>query len=245
MPATYTVKPGDTLLGIAAQQGISYALLLQCNPKVQHRPDLIFAGEALKLPQGQTYQDEQGEVYYREVEAVEPEPDPESDPAACPVPFDPKGASGTMKQCQSPEIADILFVTGQPPEQCFLLDPINAKAVQEETDIVEKLLEENRQLVAKAPDAASADQATVEAHQQRQRDWYNKAIDKKLFKAEPKPPPTQQVPNNQDYLESERTKLKRRRNLLDDHRPSFFAVGAELEPSYRAFFKECNGLLKL
>ncbi len=50
---TYTVRPGDTLSGIAARFGISWKKLYAKNKKViGSNPDRIFAGQVLKLPAG-------------------------------------------------------------------------------------------------------------------------------------------------------------------------------------------------
>ncbi|HEY2688570.1 MAG TPA: LysM peptidoglycan-binding domain-containing protein [Streptosporangiaceae bacterium] len=50
---TYTVQPGDTLSGIAARFGISWKSLYAKNKKaIGSNPDLIFAGQVLKLPAG-------------------------------------------------------------------------------------------------------------------------------------------------------------------------------------------------
>jgi LysM repeat protein len=50
---TYTVRPGDTLSGIAVRYGISWKKLYAKNKKViGSNPNLIFAGQVLKLPAG-------------------------------------------------------------------------------------------------------------------------------------------------------------------------------------------------
>lgn len=50
---TYTVKAGDTLSRIAAQNGLTLAQLLQANPQISN-PDSINAGEIINLPNGST-----------------------------------------------------------------------------------------------------------------------------------------------------------------------------------------------
>jgi LysM repeat protein len=47
----YLIKPGDTLSGIAASHGVKLAAVEAANPQIKN-PDLIFAGQAIKLPQG-------------------------------------------------------------------------------------------------------------------------------------------------------------------------------------------------
>jgi LysM repeat protein len=50
---TYTVQPGDTLSGIAARFGISWKSLYAKNKKaIGSNPNLILAGQVLKLPAG-------------------------------------------------------------------------------------------------------------------------------------------------------------------------------------------------
>jgi LysM repeat protein len=50
---TYTVQPGDALSGIAARFGISWKSLYAKNKKaIGSNPNLIFAGQVLKLPAG-------------------------------------------------------------------------------------------------------------------------------------------------------------------------------------------------
>ncbi|MFE7313824.1 peptidoglycan-binding protein [Streptomyces sp. NPDC057555] len=46
---TYTVKPGDTLSGIASAHGVTVATLVKANPTITD-PDLIDVGQALDLP---------------------------------------------------------------------------------------------------------------------------------------------------------------------------------------------------
>jgi hypothetical protein len=48
---TYTVKAGDTLSKIAAQNGLTLAQLLQANPQISN-PDRINVGDTLNLPNG-------------------------------------------------------------------------------------------------------------------------------------------------------------------------------------------------
>ena len=49
----YLVHPGDTLSGIAASHGTSLAAVEAANPKLTN-PDLIYAGQSIKLPAGST-----------------------------------------------------------------------------------------------------------------------------------------------------------------------------------------------
>ena len=48
---TYTVKAGDTLLKIAAQNGLTLTQLLQANPQISN-PDRINVGDVVNLPNG-------------------------------------------------------------------------------------------------------------------------------------------------------------------------------------------------
>jgi LysM repeat protein len=49
----YLIKPGDTLSGIAASHGVKLAAVEAANPQIKN-PNLIFAGQAVKLPKGST-----------------------------------------------------------------------------------------------------------------------------------------------------------------------------------------------
>jgi len=59
MPHDYIVQPGDQLSKIAAKYGLTLARLLELNPKFKANPDLIFAGQSVRLPEnGSTVVDE-------------------------------------------------------------------------------------------------------------------------------------------------------------------------------------------
>jgi uncharacterized protein (TIGR02594 family) len=47
----YTVKPGDTLWGIARKQGVSLDELIDLNPDIED-PDIILPGQRIKIPGG-------------------------------------------------------------------------------------------------------------------------------------------------------------------------------------------------
>jgi hypothetical protein len=49
--AAYLIKPGDTLSGISASHGVKLAAVETANPQIKN-PDLIFAGQTIKLPEG-------------------------------------------------------------------------------------------------------------------------------------------------------------------------------------------------
>jgi spore coat assembly protein SafA len=46
---SYRIQSGDTLIGIAARNGVSLAALERANPQI-HNPNLIYAGESLDIP---------------------------------------------------------------------------------------------------------------------------------------------------------------------------------------------------
>jgi hypothetical protein len=49
--AAYLVKAGDTLSGVAASHGASLAAVEAANPQIAN-PDLIYAGQTVKIPEG-------------------------------------------------------------------------------------------------------------------------------------------------------------------------------------------------
>lgn len=49
----YTVRPGDTMSGIAADHGVSLQELIRANPQVSN-PNLIFVGQSIDIPYGAT-----------------------------------------------------------------------------------------------------------------------------------------------------------------------------------------------
>ncbi len=51
---SYTVRSGDTMSGIAARHGVSLGALERANPQVRN-PNLIYAGQRLNIPGGDTY----------------------------------------------------------------------------------------------------------------------------------------------------------------------------------------------
>jgi LysM repeat protein len=51
---SYTVRSGDTMSGIAARRGLSLGALVRANPQV-HNPNLIFPGQRLSIPGGDSY----------------------------------------------------------------------------------------------------------------------------------------------------------------------------------------------
>jgi len=55
----HTVKPGDTLSGIAKRNGLTLAQLLAANPKFKDKPDSIKIGDAIEIPDALTTADTQ------------------------------------------------------------------------------------------------------------------------------------------------------------------------------------------
>lgn len=61
-PLTYTIQPGDTLSQLAVKFGTTVTVLVQLNGIKD--PNLIYAGQILKLPGSSTGQSTSGHVYY-------------------------------------------------------------------------------------------------------------------------------------------------------------------------------------
>ena len=67
--STYIVQLGDTLSGIAAGCGVSYANLLQANPGISN-PNIIYVGQSINIPSGvpvtggSTYTVQAGDTLY-------------------------------------------------------------------------------------------------------------------------------------------------------------------------------------
>lgn len=47
---TYTVKPGDTLSGIAQKFGVTLAKVMEVNPSITN-PDKIYVGQVIQIPE--------------------------------------------------------------------------------------------------------------------------------------------------------------------------------------------------
>lgn len=56
MASAYTIQHGDTLSQLAQQFGVKLEELLKINPEIDD-PDLIYAGQTLKLPNSPSYHD--------------------------------------------------------------------------------------------------------------------------------------------------------------------------------------------
>ncbi|NAW88679.1 LysM peptidoglycan-binding domain-containing protein [Photobacterium halotolerans] len=108
MTATYIVQPGDTLLEIAIEHQIDFNSLLQLNPQYQPNPDFIRAGDTIKLPEPPAS------------ELVEP-----TFPVEPVASVAPPAETCTLEReplCQPKEIEDIVFLTGDPVHQFYVLD---------------------------------------------------------------------------------------------------------------------------
>ncbi|MBV7264518.1 LysM peptidoglycan-binding domain-containing protein [Photobacterium sp. WH24] len=149
MTATYTVQPDDTLLEIAIEHQIDFNSLLQLNPQYQPNPDFIRAGDTIKLPEPPA----SGPV----------EPTFPVEPVAS---VSPPAETCTLEReplCQPKEIEDIVFLTGDPVHQFYVLDKKAVEELEQEIEQTQTLFQCYMDVVNSAP-PTTATKAELEAH---------------------------------------------------------------------------------
>ncbi|MGF1706672.1 LysM peptidoglycan-binding domain-containing protein [Enterovibrio baiacu] len=159
MSDIYVIKSGDTLLQIALDNNVHFVDLLILNPKYQKNPDLILPGETLKLPAVAE-------------EEIEPSFDIE------PISNKTEVKSGCVKGkpfCQTTEICDILFVTGEDPGQYYLLDEETQKAIEEELNITDRLIQDYSKILEESASVDSTNESELNQHKKKKQAWFDQA----------------------------------------------------------------------
>lgn len=205
MSNTYSVKEGDTLLGIAIEQNIAFTDLLALNPQCQLNPDLIYPASLITLP--------------TPVEPVEPELSIE--PVAKLRPLEAGCVMG-KPACKGVDACDVLFVTGEGPKQYYVLDEHAQTLVKQEIATMDKLMEDYRAVLDKAPDNKEASEADIAMHLSRKLAWVATATNAGAIALAPsKAAPKKTQPQNAQYVTSKISELQRTRQLLADYVPMF------------------------
>ena len=161
MTNIYTVKPNDTLLGIAIKNNISLVELLEINPQYQPNPDLININDSITLPN----QEKPSSIKLKPVEPVNMNRPTEG------------GCAIARPTCKGIEVCDVVFKTGDKTKDYFLLDEHAQKLLEEEISYTQQLIDGYEQVLQKASENnATQDFATVAEHKAMRQKWYDMAI---------------------------------------------------------------------
>lgn len=202
MSSTYTVKDGDTLGKIAQQHGAKASEIQALNPIIND-PNHIKAGWELKLPGA----------------ASKPE---------LPPPMHADNTSSTalkgQAQCDE-ELVDVAHITGEP--HFYVLTDKQSKALKQEINAVQKLMDELHQNLSKAlptteckkPQDPKASCACARCIKDA---WAVKAEGAGLLMRETKPQPTKAAPLTTDKdLQGQLANLQGARDWYQRYTPSF------------------------
>ncbi|MDD1781102.1 LysM peptidoglycan-binding domain-containing protein [Enterovibrio sp. ZSDZ35] len=212
----YVIKPGDTLLQIAFDNNVHFVDLLALNPKYQKKPDLIFPGDGLKLPI--IVEDEIETIF--EIE---------------PISNKPQVKDGCVKGqpfCKTNEICDILFVTGEKPEQYYLLDVDTQKSIEDELSITDKLIQDYGKLLEESSSIDSTNESALNQHKKKKQAWFDQATYAGVIKKEqqsdntekhPKKPASEDTPQR---IRSQIKSLQDRRRIIHGYVP-FYGLTSE------------------
>ncbi len=162
MSRTYTVKSGDTLLGIAVKNDVDFNQILTLNPQYQSNPDLIHPGEVIKFPE---------EFKLEDVQSICP-----IDPPAPNRPLASEGCIEKDPQCKGIDIKNFLFKTDDKGKCFFCLDEESQKYLEEEISQTEKLITAFHELSQQAPKAEDATEQKLLEHQNKKKQWAIDAV---------------------------------------------------------------------
>ncbi|MDD2050615.1 LysM peptidoglycan-binding domain-containing protein [Pseudomonas putida] len=205
MSSTYTVKYGDTLGQIARQHGAKVAEIQALNPIISH-PDHIKPGWELKLP------------------GSAPKPE-------LPPPMHAHNTSSTTVKGQAEcdeELVDVAHITGEP--HFYVLTDKQSKALKQEINAVQKLMDELHQNLAKALPALQCkklqdSKASCACAGCVKEAWAEKAEGAGLLMRESKPQPATTVPlTTAKDLQSRLATLQEARDWYQDYKPGVFST---------------------
>ncbi|MBX8542961.1 LysM peptidoglycan-binding domain-containing protein [Pseudomonas cichorii] len=213
MSSTYTVKSGDTLSSIAANNKCSVSDLQALNPSITN-PDFIKPGWEVKLPSA----------------AAKPLPPPKH--ADNQSTTNVKGAV----ECKD-ELVDVVHITGE--QHFYILTEKESKALKQQTDIVKKLMDELHQNLAKATEASKCakikdPKASCSCSSCVKNAWNAKAEEAGLLlRSEPPAPPPKATIERQEDLQGQLATVQQARDWYQRYVPKAAFEGSYLESNWR------------
>lgn len=201
----YVVQPDDQLMSIAYEQDVDYFDLLALNPQYHLNPDLIRPGEIVLLP-------------------VTPEETEEEAEPLAPVelkrPANEEGCIEGKPACVVNPIEDVVFIT-QDDDFYYTLDEESCKELEKEIEFVDRLMQDYRDIVASAPDSASAVKQDLIEHAKKKDEWVKKADQAGAIKASSAVEEEDKKLSNQAYIKARITELGSQRERINDYHPFF------------------------
>ncbi|UUM31659.1 LysM peptidoglycan-binding domain-containing protein [Vibrio japonicus] len=224
MSQTYTIKPGDTLWQVAIEQQVDFPTLLELNPQYQENPDFIRVGETLTLPDNTPLEE------VKPKHPVEPVSDLRELAETSPL-FAPP-------LCQSIDVHDVIFLTGDGPLEYWLLDEKAAKELEKESQKTDLLLNNYKEILESAPKGSNATHEAMEEHARKKEAWLADANYAEMFATEEvqNNPASQRVakikanqqPTNFNLKRARATKraLEQRKAFVEKYHNTFFSEGS-------------------
>ncbi|HIF9398735.1 TPA: LysM peptidoglycan-binding domain-containing protein [Photobacterium damselae] len=210
MSMTYIIKPGDTLIGIAIDNNISFVELLQLNPQYQQNPDFILIGETVTLPSVQEETSQPDEMV--EVPPVLKRPD---------------SATGEVMgrpQCKGIEVHEVVFKTGDSPENFYAIDQFAKDLLDKEILETEKLINNYKILLDNAPKNNESDDEVIKQHHKRALKCYDIAVKAGALcgrESATSDDNSESEQQNAKYLKSKLEEIKLRKQFVDTYKPWF------------------------
>ncbi|KZM43647.1 hypothetical protein OA92_08120 [Marinomonas sp. SBI22] len=202
----YVVQPDDQLMAIAYEQDVDYFELLALNPQYHLNPDLIKPGQIVLLP-----------VTPEETEEEEAEP---LAPVELKRPANEEGCIEGKPACVVTPFEDVLFLT-QDDKSYYPLDESACQELEKEIAFVDSLMQDYRDIVANAPDSASAVKQDLIEHAKKKETWVKKADQAGAIKANTVPSTKDENLPSQDFIKASIKELGRQRELIHEYHPFF------------------------
>ncbi|NIY94597.1 LysM peptidoglycan-binding domain-containing protein [Vibrio diazotrophicus] len=237
MSRSYTVKSGDTLLGIAIEQGMSFNQILSLNPKYQPNPNLIHVGDVIVLPQVPESEEDMSPI----VTVA---------PAETQRPLSTSGCLEAPPQCQGVDIKDLLFQTDDKGQQYYCLDEKSLAALDKEVAEIEPVIAAYHEMSAQAPDPQHATLEALIEHKNKRKQWAIDAANAGVIAHEADTPHKDDIPQvpppeeNLKLVDSEITKLKKRRTFIYLYQPPLFTIEESVGVLKEQTLKSINKDLK-
>ncbi|KJZ07816.1 hypothetical protein TW85_24220 [Marinomonas sp. S3726] len=202
----YVVQPDDQLMAIAYEQDVDYFELLALNPQYHLNPDLIQPGQIVLLP-----------VTLEETEEEEAEP---LAPVELKRPANEEGCIEGKPACVVTPFEDVLFLT-QDKKYYYPLDESASQELEKEIAFVDSLMQDYRDIVASAPDSATAVKQDLIEHAKKKETWVKKADQAGAIKANTVPSTKDENLPSQDFIKASIKELGRQRELIHEYHPFF------------------------